>query len=119
MKPVEKWVEEVAKLTNPKNIYWCDGSEEEAHKIIEKGIKEENINGTPVFKELNHNLWPNAYYHRSHPTDVARTEHLTYVCHKDKETAGPNNNWMSPQEAKMLLTYHMLHRHKFRLLIYV
>jgi phosphoenolpyruvate carboxykinase (GTP) len=104
MNPVEKWVEEQAKLCKPDKIYWCDGSEEEAHKLIEIGIKEEKINGNPVFKELNQKLWPNAYYHRSHPTDVARTEHLTYVCHPDKETAGPNNNWMHPEESKKLMT---------------
>ncbi|MEO0293620.1 MAG: phosphoenolpyruvate carboxykinase (GTP) [candidate division WOR-3 bacterium] len=99
-KPLEKWVEEQAELCEPEKIFWCDGSEEEARKIVEIGIEEERIGETPVFQELNHKIWPNAYLHRSHPTDVARTEHLTYVCHPDKETAGPNNNWMHPEEAK-------------------
>jgi len=98
--PLERWVDEQARLTKPKKIYWCDGSEEEAHRLIETGMREEHINGSPVFRELNRKTWPNAYYHRSHPTDVARTEHLTFVCHPDKETAGPNNNWMDPSEAK-------------------
>ncbi len=98
--PLEKWVEEQAALTKPKKIHWCDGSEKEAHKLVEIGIKEEKIEGTPIFRELNQKNWPNSYYHKSHPTDVARTEHLTFVCHDDKETAGPNNNWMSPAEAK-------------------
>ncbi|MEW6556894.1 MAG: phosphoenolpyruvate carboxykinase (GTP) [Elusimicrobiota bacterium] len=102
--PVEKWVEEQAKLTKPDRIWWCDGSEEEAHKLIEIGISDEKINNVPVFRELNPKTWPKTYYHRSHPTDVARTEHLTYVCHPNKETAGPNNNWMKPDEAKQLLT---------------
>jgi len=109
--PVEKWVEEQARLTKPDKIWWCDGSEEEAHKLIEIGIKEEKINNVPIFQELNQKIWPKAYYHRSHPTDVARTEHLTYVCHPDlpsrqtgKDTAGPNNNWMEPNEAKSLMT---------------
>jgi len=48
--------------------------------------------------------YPNSFYHRSHPTDVARTEHLTFVCHPDKDTAGPNNNWMAPEEAKAKMT---------------
>lgn len=100
---LEKWVQEQARLTEPDRIYWCDGSEEEARRIIEIGIKEEKINGKPVFQELNQKAWPKAYLHRSHPTDVARTEHLTYVCHNDKEVAGPNNNWMAPDEAKRLL----------------
>jgi phosphoenolpyruvate carboxykinase (GTP) len=98
--PLEKWVGEVAKITKPDRIYWCDGSEEEAHRLIEIGIKEEKISGSPIFKELNQKTFPNSYYHRSHPTDVARTEHLTFVCHPDKATAGPNNNWMDPKEAK-------------------
>lgn len=101
---VEKWVEEVAKLTQPDKIYWCDGSEEEAHRLIEIGIKEERLGGRQVFYELNPKTYPNCYLHRSHPTDVARTEHLTFVCHKDKEAAGPNNNWMAPEEAKERLT---------------
>lgn len=102
--PLERWVEEQAKLTKPDKIYWCDGSEEEARRLIEIGKKEEKINGNPIFQELNQEIWPNAYYHRSHPTDVARTEHLTFVCHPDKETAGPNNNWMDPAEAKSMMT---------------
>jgi phosphoenolpyruvate carboxykinase (GTP) len=98
--PLEKWVEEQAALTKPKKIHWCDGSEEETRKIVEAGIREENIEGTPVFKELNQTNWPLSYYHKSHPTDVARTEHLTFISHPDKEKVGPNNNWMSPEEAK-------------------
>ena len=98
--PLEKWVEEQADLTKPKKIHWCDGSEEEARKLIETGIKEENIEGTPVFKELNQNTWPLSYYHKSHHTDVARTEHLTFICHNENDTIGPTNNWMHPDEAK-------------------
>jgi len=97
---LEKWVEEQARLTCPDKIYWCDGSEEEARRLIEIGMKEEKINGQAIFHKLNQENWPNAYLHRSHHSDVARTEHLTYVCHPDKETAGPNNNWMAPEEAK-------------------
>ncbi|HUT28867.1 MAG TPA: phosphoenolpyruvate carboxykinase (GTP) [Sedimentisphaerales bacterium] len=98
--PLEAWVEEQARLTRPDKIHWCDGSEEEARRLLEIGMNEEKINDSPVFYELNHKTWPNAYLHRSHPTDVARTEQLTFVCHADKETAGPNNNWMAPAEAK-------------------
>jgi phosphoenolpyruvate carboxykinase (GTP) len=98
--PLENWVNEQAKLCKPDKIHWCDGSEEEARKLIEIGMKEEKIGTQPIFEKLNQNTWPDAYFHRSHPTDVARTEQLTFVCHKDKETAGPNNNWMDPAEAK-------------------
>jgi phosphoenolpyruvate carboxykinase (GTP) len=104
MTPLERWVDEQAKLTKPKKVYWCDGSEEEARRLVEIGIKEEKINGNPIFAPLNGMTYPNSYYHRSHPTDVARTEHLTFVCHHDKDTAGPNNNWMDPEEAKAKMT---------------
>lgn len=98
--PLNHWVEEQARLTKPDRIYWCNGSEEESRKLIEIGMKEEQIDGHSVFSQLNPRKWPNAYFHRSHPTDVARTEHLTFVCHHNKELAGPNNNWMDPHEAK-------------------
>lgn len=102
--PLEKWVEEQARLTKPDRIYWCDGSEEEAHRLVEIGLKKERIGNHPVFHELNHKSFPNSYLHRSHPSDVARTEHLTYVSYPEKENAGPNNNWIAPKEAKEKLT---------------
>lgn len=97
---LEKWVEEQARLCKPDKVYWCDGSEEEARRLIEIGMNEEKVNGQAIFHKLNQEAWPNGYYHRSHPTDVARTEHLTFVCHPDKDAVGPNNNWMAPSEAK-------------------
>ena len=102
--PLEKWVDEQARLFEPKHIYWCDGSEGEARRLIEMGMKEERIGRHDIFRELNHARWPKAYLHRSHPTDVARTEHLTFVCHSDRETTGPNNNWMHPRDARELMT---------------
>ena len=98
--PLERWVEEQAKLCKPDKIYWCDGSDEEARRIVEIGIIEEEISGHPVFHKLNGRSYPNAYLHRSHPTDVARAEQLTFICHPDKDAVGPNNNWMAPDEAK-------------------
>src|SRR5512139_2758773 len=98
--PVEAWVNEQAKMTNPDTIYWCDGSEQEARTLIEIGIKKEKIGNHNTFYELNHKLFPNAYLHRSHPSDVARVEHLTFVNQPTRELAGPNNNWMAPSEAK-------------------
>jgi phosphoenolpyruvate carboxykinase (GTP) len=97
---VERWVEEQARLAKPKRIYWCDGTEEEARRLVEIGMTDEEIAGHKVFHELSSRTFPSSYLHRSHPTDVARTEHLTYVCHENKETTGPNNNWMDPKTAK-------------------
>ena len=98
----ETWVEEQARLARPDRVVWCDGSEGEATRLIEIGLNEETLNG-PVFRELNHKTWPTAYLHFSNPNDVARTEKLTFICHSDRETTGPNNNWMAPAEAKRRL----------------
>ena len=56
--------------------------------------------GDGTFIELNQKTRPNCYLHRSNPNDVARTESITFICTRQKEDAGPTNNWMSPQEAK-------------------
>ncbi|MCX8026932.1 MAG: phosphoenolpyruvate carboxykinase (GTP) [Thermodesulfovibrionales bacterium] len=100
---VEKWVEEQAKLTKPDKIYWCNGSDEEAQELLKIGMTTEKIGKHNTFYELNHKLYPNAYLHRSHPSDVARVEHLTFVNQPTKEIAGPNNNWMEPNQAKTML----------------
>ncbi|HOF82675.1 MAG: phosphoenolpyruvate carboxykinase (GTP) [Acidobacteriota bacterium] len=102
--PVERWVEEQERIYKPKRVYWCDGSEAEAHRLIEIGLREEKIGPQPVFTALNQANWPDAYLHHSHPTDVARTEQLTFVCHPEKDQSGPNNNWMAPDKAKAMLT---------------
>jgi len=96
---VEKWIEEQAALTKPARIHWMAGTEDEARQLVEIGVKEEKIAGRPTFQPLNAAVFPGSYIHRSHPTDVARTEHLTYVCLPKKEDAGPNNNWMEPSQA--------------------
>jgi phosphoenolpyruvate carboxykinase (GTP) len=102
--PLEDWIEAQAALARPDRIVWCDGSEGEACRLLEIGMEEERIYGQPVFFRLNQRNWPTAYLHRSHPTDVARTEHLTFVCHPERDSTGPNNNWMDPGRAKSLLT---------------
>ncbi len=93
-KPVERWVEEVAAHTRPERIHWCDGSAEENERLIAAMLADGTLHG------LNHDRYPNCYLHRSDPTDVARTEHLTFVCRERQADAGPNNNWMSPADAK-------------------
>jgi phosphoenolpyruvate carboxykinase (GTP) len=92
--PLEQWVDEVAAVTRPKNIHWCDGSEAENERLIREML----ASGTLI--ELNQQKYPGCYLHRSDPTDVARTEHLTFICSERKEDSGPTNNWMDPREAK-------------------
>jgi phosphoenolpyruvate carboxykinase (GTP) len=89
-----QWVNEVAALTQPSRIVWCDGSKAEYDSLIEAMLRD----GTLI--QLNPHTYPNCYLHRSHPQDVARTEQLTFICTRDKEDAGPTNNWMDPAEAK-------------------
>ena len=99
----ERWIEDQERLAKPAKVYWCDGSDGEAWRLLEIGMNEERLNG-PVFQPLNHKEWPTAYLHRSSPNDVARVEQLTMVCHPTKEDSGPNNNWMDPEKAKKLMT---------------
>jgi len=91
--PVEQWVNETAKMTRPQRVVWCDGSQAEFDGLIERMLDD----GTLM--RLNQEAYPDCYLHRSHPSDVARTEHLTYICSREREDAGPTNNWMPPQEA--------------------
>src|SRR4029077_7341180 len=93
-KPVEAWVDEVASVTRPKGIHWCDGSKEEFDGLV----SEMRQSGT--LRDLNHPNAPNFYLHRSGPNSVARTEPLTFVSPARKQDAGPNNNWMEPAEAR-------------------
>ena len=91
---VEQWVDEMARQTRPDRIVWCDGSDAEYDRLVQEMLSE----GTLL--PLNDDLHPESYLHRSNPTDVARTEHLTFICSQTPEEAGPNNNWMSPAEAQ-------------------
>jgi phosphoenolpyruvate carboxykinase (GTP) len=90
---IQKWVKEMAAMCRPDDIYWCDGSEEEKKKLTEVAIT------TGDLMPLNQEALPGCYLHRSAVNDVARTENLTFVCTKEKEEAGPNNNWMAPSES--------------------
>jgi phosphoenolpyruvate carboxykinase (GTP) len=90
---LQNWVNQVADLTRPDAIHWCDGGAEENRQMIDLML------GTGALLELNQETHPNCYLHRSDPQDVARVEHLTFICTSDREAAGPNNNWMAPGEA--------------------
>ena len=90
----EKWVDEVARLTEPARVVWCDGSPAEYDRLVDQML------GDGTLVSMNQKTRPGCYLHRSHPSDVARTEQLTFICSREKDDAGPTNNWMAPAEAK-------------------
>ena len=92
-KYVAKWVNEMASMCSPDKIWWLNGSEEEEKELIKEALR------TGDLIELNHKKMPGCYLHRSKQDDVARAEHLTYICTESEEDAGPTNNWMAPEEA--------------------
>ena len=87
------WVAEVAALTQPDHIHWCDGSDAENARLTQQMLAD----GTLL--PLNPETHPHSWLHRSSPSDVARVEHLTFVCTPQQEDAGPNNHWMAPAAA--------------------
>ena len=87
------WVSEVAALTRPAAIHWCDGSDAESDALH----TQMQADGTLI--ALNPDTHPNCWLHRSNPEDVARVEHLTFICTPNRDDAGPNNHWMAPSEA--------------------
>ena len=95
---VLKWVEEMKALTQPDKVVWIDGSEEQL-----KALRDEAI-ATGEMIELNQEKLPGCLYHRTAENDVARVEDRTFICSREKENAGPTNNWMDPKEMYAKLT---------------
>lgn len=97
-KALQKWVQEMADLCKPDQIYWCDGSQEENDRLFKEMV------ASGMATPLNPKKRPGSYLFRSHPSDVARVENRTYIASKTQEEAGPTNNWIDPVELKKIMT---------------
>jgi phosphoenolpyruvate carboxykinase (GTP) len=93
-----RWVRDTAELTQPDEIVWCDGSQDEWTRVTEELVT------AGTFVRLNPDRKPNSFYCASDPTDVARVEDRTFICSRDSADCGPTNNWMDPGDMKALLT---------------
>ena len=91
-KTVIKWLDEMKSLVNPDNVVWIDGSEEQIEALRAEAVK------TGEMIKLNEEKLPGCYLHRTNPNDVARVEDRTFICSREKENAGPTNNWCDPKE---------------------
>jgi phosphoenolpyruvate carboxykinase (GTP) len=94
---LKNWIQEIALLTTPKDIYICDGSDTENENLLQL------LQNSGTLKKLNPTLRPNSYLAWSDPSDVARVEDRTFICSEKQEDAGPTNNWKNPSEMRQIL----------------
>jgi phosphoenolpyruvate carboxykinase (GTP) len=90
---LQHWIDSAIALTTPSAVHWCTGSDEEAATLTQALVETQEFHPLPTER------FPNSYLYRSNPNDVARTEHLTFVCTQKADDAGPNNVWMDPTDA--------------------
>ena len=94
---LKQWVKEWAEWCQPENVYWCDGSEAENQRLLDRMV------ASGMCVKLNEAKRPNSYYFQSDPSDVARVENRTFICSKTKEEAGPTNHWADSAEMKQTM----------------
>ncbi|HEY9293284.1 MAG TPA: phosphoenolpyruvate carboxykinase (GTP) [Microlunatus sp.] len=92
------WVQQVADLTEPRAVRWCDGSDAEWKRLADELI------ATGTLVRLDDRAKPNSFYARTDPDDVARVEDRTFICSQSPDDSGPTNNWMDPDQMKMIMT---------------
>ncbi len=93
-KALNDWIEEIRQITTPDEVVWCDGSQQEYDRLVERMCEAGELT------RLNQEAYPDCYLARSDPQDVARVEHLTFIACEKEDDAGPTNNWMAPDEAE-------------------
>ena len=94
---LQGWVQEMAELCRPERIVWCDGSDQEYQQMLRFMVQ----SGSAT--RLDERIRPNSIFVRSDPADVARVEEFTFICSKDREDAGPTNNWRDPEETRRMM----------------